>query len=125
MTDEAAFAMDGSVNTQNTCFWSENLPEGNFFERSIRREKLSLWTGVCGNGCVIGPFFYEGTLTAIKYEEMFDDRILPSIREAYGNVRRDIWFMQDGAPAHRGINIRHKLREVFENRVLGLGFCQE
>ena len=83
MTDEAAFAMDGSVNTQNTRFWSENLPEGNFFERSIRREKLSLWAGVCGNGCVIGPFFYEGTLTAIKYEEMFDDRILPSIREAY------------------------------------------
>ena len=48
--------MDGTVNTQNTRFWSENRPEGFFFEKSIRREKLSLWAGVCGNGCVIGPF---------------------------------------------------------------------
>lgn len=125
MTDEAAFAMDGTVNTQNTRFWSENQPEGNVFEKSIRRDKLSLWAGVCGNGRIIGPFFYEGTLTGIKYEEMIDNRILPSIREAYGDVRRDIWFMQDGAPAHRGLNVRNKLREVFGNRVLGLGFCQE
>ena len=56
---------------------------------------------------------------------MLDDRILPSIREAYGNMRRDIWFMQDGAPAHKGLNVRHKLHEVFGNRVLGLGFRQE
>ena len=125
MTDEAEFSMDGTVNTQNTRFWSENRPEGFVFEKSIRREKLSLWAGVCGNGCVIGPFFYEGTLTGIKYGEMLEDRILPSIREAYGNMRRDIWFMQDGAPAHRGLNVRHKLHEVFGNRVLGLGFRQE
>ena len=58
MTDEAALAMDGTVNTQNTRFWSENRPEGFVFEKRIRTEKLSLWTGVCGNGCVIGPFFY-------------------------------------------------------------------
>ena len=56
---------------------------------------------------------------------MFDDRILPSIQEAYGNMRRGIWFMQDGAPAHRGLNVRHILHEVFGNRVLGLGFRQE
>ena len=125
MTDEAAFSMDGTVNTQNTRFWSENRPEGFVFEKSIRREKLSLWAGVCGNGCVIGSFFYEGTLTGIKCGEMLDDRILPSIREACGNMRRDIWFMQDGAPAHRGLNVRHKLHEVFGYRVLGLGFRQE
>ena len=51
--------------------------------------------------------------------------ILPSIREAYGNMREDIWFMQDGAPAHRGLNVRHKFREAFGNRVLGLGLRLE
>ena len=107
-----------TVNTQNIRFWSENRQEGFVFEKSIRREKLSLWAGVCGNGCAIGPFFYEGTLTGIKYREMFYDRIFPSIPEAYGNRRLDIWFMQDGAPAHRGLNVRHKLHEVFGNRVL-------
>ena len=33
MTEEAAFSMDGSVNTQNTRFWSENRPEGFVFEK--------------------------------------------------------------------------------------------
>ena len=100
-------------STRRICLWKKHS-----------NWNLSLWTGVCSNGCVIGPFFYEGTLTGIKYGDMYYDRILPSIREAYGNMRRDIWFMQDGAQAHRGLNVRHKLHEVFGNRVSGLGFCQ-
>ena len=125
MTDEAAFAMDGCVNSHNTRYWSDQQPEENVFEISMRREKISLWAGVCGNGRVIGPFFYEGTLSGNKYGEMLDDMIMPSIREAYGNRTVDIWFMHDGAPAHRGLNVRHKLREVFGDKVLGLGFRQE
>ena len=58
VTDEAAFSKDGSVNTQNTRMWSINPPEENLFEKSIRREKLSVWAGLCGNRIVIGPFFY-------------------------------------------------------------------
>ena len=42
VTDEAAFSMDGRVNNQNTRFWSINPPEENVFEKSMRREKLSL-----------------------------------------------------------------------------------
>ena len=74
MTDEVAFARNGTVNSQNTHFWSENRPGGNIFEKSIRKENLFV-PGVCGNECIIGPFFYGGTLTGIRYEEMFDDRI--------------------------------------------------
>ena len=33
VTDEAAFSMNGRVNTQNTRFWSNNPPEGNVFEK--------------------------------------------------------------------------------------------
>ena len=55
MTDETAFAMNGTVNSQNTRHWSEHRPEGNVFETSLRRGKFSVWAGICVNGAVIGP----------------------------------------------------------------------
>ena len=54
---------------------------------------------------------------------MLDLFIGLSIREAYGNRTDDIWFMQDGALAHRGLNVR--FREVFGDKILGFEFCQE
>ena len=70
--------MDGSVNTQNTRMWSINPPEENVSEKSIRREKLSVWAGLCGNGIVIGPFFYDVNLTEL-YLKMLNESIIPSL----------------------------------------------
>ena len=28
----------------------------------MSREKLSVWIGLCGNGELIGPFFFEGNV---------------------------------------------------------------
>ncbi|KAF2368238.1 Protein of unknown function DUF4817 [Trinorchestia longiramus] len=70
VTDEAAFSMNGRVNTQNTRLSSNNPPEENVFEKSIRREKLSVWAGLCGSGNVIGPIFYDENLTGEIYLEM-------------------------------------------------------
>jgi hypothetical protein len=126
VTDEAAFSMNGSVNTQNTRFWSNNPPEDNVFENSLRREKLSVWAGLCGNGTVIGPFFYDANLNGEHYLQMLNESILPSLELAYTrNQSRQVWFQQDGAPAHRRNIVKDKLREVFGQRVLALGFDVE
>lgn len=125
MTDEAAFSMGGIVNTQNTRRWSTDPPEGNVFEKSIRRDKISVWAGLCGNGTVIGPFFYDVNLTGDLYLEMLDELIIPAIQQAYGNNFRNVWFMQDGAPAHRRITVSQRLREVFGQRIMALGFPVE
>ena len=81
MTDEAAFAMNGTVNTQNTRHWSEHRPAGNVFETSLRRGKASVWSGICRNGAVIGPFFYDGALNNDTYNNMLQENIITSIRE--------------------------------------------
>ena len=127
VTDEAAFSMNGSVNTQNTRFWSTNPPEDNVFEKSLRREKLSVWAGLCGNGTVIGPFFYDVNLTGEHYLQMLNESILPSLELAYTrNKFRLVWFQQDGrAPAHRRNIVKDKLNEVFGQRVLSIGFDVE
>ncbi len=124
-TDEAAFSMEGVVNTQNTRHWSIEAPEGYVYEKSIRREKVSVWAGVCGNGNVLGPFFYDATLTGDIYLEMLEDLIIPSIQEVYGNGFNRACFMQCGAPTYRRLTVKNKLQEAFGHRVMALGFDTE
>ena len=59
--DEAAFAMDGEVNSHNVRQYSlkGHLPVFNF-ERSNSRAKLTVWAALCGNGVILGPYFFDG-----------------------------------------------------------------
>jgi hypothetical protein len=54
--DEAGFAMNGKVNTQNVREYAPvgQAPKFNF-EVIISREKLTIWIRLCGNGQNIGP----------------------------------------------------------------------
>ena len=56
---------------------------------------------------------------------MLEDLIIPSIQEVYGNGFNRVWFMQDGAPAHRRLTVKNKLQEAFGHRVIALGFDTE
>ncbi|KAF2350943.1 Protein of unknown function DUF4817 [Trinorchestia longiramus] len=121
VTDEAAFTMNERVNTQNTRFWSNNPPEGNVFEKSIRREKLSAWAGFYGNGNFIGPFFYDENLTEEIYLKMLNELIIRSLKLANpGNQFQRLWFQQHGAPAHQRIIVKARLQKVFGQRIISL-----
>ena len=58
--DEAAFAMNGQVDTHNVREYAAagQPPEFNY-EVNISREKLSVWIGLCGSGQIFGPFLKE------------------------------------------------------------------
>ena len=71
-----------------------------FSKKNMRREKLSASAGLCGNGNVIGPFFYDKNLTGEIYIEMLNELIIPSLELAYpGNQFNCLWFQQKGGPA--------------------------
>ena len=60
---------------------------------------------------------------------MINTHVVPELhrifgRMANGGIRRAWWF-QDGAPAHRRIIVRDRLRHLFNNRVVGIGHAQE
>ena len=80
VTGEAAFSMNGRVNTQNTRHWTTHPPNGNIFEKSIRRDKISVCSGFTGNGTVSGPLFSEGTLNGEKYLLMLNTSFIPAIQ---------------------------------------------
>ena len=86
---------------------------------------MSVWTGLSGSGHIIGPFFYEGNLNGNAYLQMLNEEIIPRLFELYGDRVDHLWWMQDGAPCHRTYVIRNRVREVFGNRIIGLGHAVE
>ena len=125
--DEAAFEMNGQVNTHNV---REYAPRGNppafNFDRSRERAKLTVWAGVCGNGLILGPYFFYANVDGLSYLRMLNDFVFPQLANHFNNqywegMFRGLWWAQDGAPAHRLLVVRYRLNEAFMNRVVGLG----
>ena len=82
--DEAAFQMNGIVTTRNVrCYAPKHHPPlEHAFSKSMSREKLSVWIGLCGNGELIGPFFFEGNLNGEAYLQMLNDQIVRALADA-------------------------------------------
>ena len=76
--DEATFAMNGVVNAQNVRHYA---PKGNAPVFNINRKdshaKLTVWGAVCGNGVLLGPYFFERNVNGDKYLQMLQQYVLP------------------------------------------------
>jgi hypothetical protein len=88
-----------------------------------------VWIGLCGNGRLIGQFFFERNVNGEAYLEMFNVRVVPALAEHYilqtnGAFTR-LWWAQDGAPAHRRIIVMEDLDQLFQYRIISLGRTQE
>ena len=61
--DEAAFQLNGEVNTQNV---RQYAPRGNrlnfVYDRRDSRQKWTVWIGLCGNGLFVGAVFFDGKI---------------------------------------------------------------
>jgi hypothetical protein len=116
-TDEAGFNLDGTKNKQNTRHWSVINP--NFtVERRMKSFQVNVWAGIWSGG-IVGPFIFNGTISARSYLEMLRNEIIPAIR-AIPNYQ-DLWFMQDGAAPHFARTIRNYLDQEFPDRWIGRG----
>ena len=104
--DEAGFEMNRQVNKHNVC---EYAPRGNppafNFDRSSERTKLTVWAGVCGNGLILGPYFFYANVDGLAYLRMLNYFVFPQLANHFNNqywegMFRGLWWAQDGAPAH-------------------------
>ncbi len=114
-SDEATFHVDGKVNKQNWRFWSDENPHF-YVEKSLQSPKVVVWCAVWAGG-LIGPYFFDGTLTGDSYLEMLQNFFWPLICDL--PEINDLIFQQDGAPPHYAINVREFLDESFPQRWIG------
>jgi len=90
-SDEAKFKFNGTVNHHNCVYWApENLHV--HVGKAINLPGVNVWCGLSARG-LIGPFFFEGTVTGEMYLEMQCSSILPAIHAFYENS--EVFFQQD------------------------------
>jgi len=114
-SDEAQFKLNGTVNRHNRVYWApENLHVR--VGKAVNLPGVNVWCGLSARG-LIGPFFFECTVTGEAYLEMLRLSILPAIRALYENS--EVFCQQDGAPLHYHRDARFFLDENLQGHWIG------
>lgn len=120
-SDESTFHLTGYVNRHNCRYWCEENPYEHREEHTQHPQKRNVWAGILANE-IIGPFFIDGNLDGPKYVLLLHYQIVPEMRAsaARQNINwNDVYYQQDGAPAHYARLVRDYLDIVFPNRWIG------
>jgi hypothetical protein len=114
-SDESLFTVSGHVNRHNCVYWSFENPSV-VLEEDKLGEKVMVWAGIWSNGRV-GPFFIDGSVNSNTYIEMLETQFWPLVSDEV--QQQQLWFQQDGAPAHYSNSVRQWLDNHFPNRWIG------
>ncbi|XP_023313209.1 uncharacterized protein LOC111693200 [Anoplophora glabripennis] len=99
-TDEASFSRD----------------EGNHQQQF----SVNVWAGIVGDH-LIGPHFLPNRLNGADYRQFLEE-VLPELLEDVPlQVRENMYFMHDGAPAHFSLVARQYLDDEYQDRWIGRG----
>ena len=84
--DEIGFALNGAVNNQNVRMYSPaNQVQDFHYHFNDSRQKLTLWVGLCGNGDMLGPFFFDGNVNGQSYSNILNDEVIPLMAVLFQN----------------------------------------
>lgn len=120
-TDEANFSRDAQVNLHNAHYWAVENPHWLRECRFQRKWSFNVWAGIF-NGSVIGPHFFDGTLTGHRYKEEILEAIVDAfISEIPLSEYRVMYYQHDGAPPHAASSARGWLDAAFSERWIGRG----
>jgi hypothetical protein len=117
-SDEATFTTNGIVCSQNTRYWAEENPNFTIATNNQYYSKVNVWCAIMGTK-ILGPYFIEGVLNQHTYLEILNNFFLENLYELPLATRRDMWFQQDGCPAHSTRNVRRWLDAQFPERWVG------
>ena len=114
-SDEATFKLHGSVNRHNCVIWGTEKPY-NIAEVPIKSPGITVWCAM-RKDMIIGPYFFEGTVTAKSYKTMLESFFIPELKKR--RKLNSTTFQQDGAPPHWGLEVRAFLNANFPGRWIG------
>lgn len=111
-SDESLFHRKGFVNKQTYRWWSQTNPNWYLDNSEVGGPKVMVWAGILGED-IIGPYFFDDNIVnARTYLNMLQNYLVPEL--ARRNLTgENIIFMQDGAPSHYSLVVRHWCDENF------------
>lgn len=110
-SDESNFKLNGVINRHNCCYWAPANPNVEF-PVAEKAPGITVWIGLTSKG-IIGPFFFEETVTGARYLAMLKEKVWPHLKH------RGMYFQQDGASPHYAIPVRAWLDEKLPGRWIG------
>lgn len=117
-TDESKFTNNGVINKQNNRYWSDTNPHWTNDSNFQHVWGTNVWCGLlCGR--LLGPYFYNGTLTGRRYLDFLSNTLPTFLDEFNLDTRMNLFFQQDGAPAHNAIIVREYLNQTFGHKWMG------
>lgn len=118
--DETSFSREGTVNLKNNHVWAQENPHETVIHHHQVRFSVNVWAGII-NDSLIGPYILPERLNGQTYLIFLQD-VLPELLEDLPiNIRRQMWFQHDGAPAHFSNEVRQHLNAVYNNQWVGRG----
>ena len=82
-SDEAIFRLNGHINRHNSTYRATENPNVTW-EQTMQAEGLTVWACIWSEG-VIGPYFFDSTVTGQSYLAMLNDYFYPIYRDLSGN----------------------------------------
>ena len=65
------------------------MPQGGYpnfyYDKNDSRTKITVWVGLCGNGALTGPFFFEGKVNGENYLQMLNEEVFPKLVDMFGD----------------------------------------
>jgi len=117
-TDESKFTNNGVMNKQNNRFCDDTNPHWSRETNFQTVWGINVWCGLIG-GILLGPYFYDGTLSGRRYLDFLVNQLPLLLEDVSLATRENMYFQQDGAPAHNAIIVKNYLNEIFPNRWIG------
>ncbi|CAH1957620.1 unnamed protein product [Acanthoscelides obtectus] len=119
-TDEASFTRDGIFNSRNGHVWDKENPCAIFPRKHQQPSSVNVWAGIVDD-YLIWPYLLPERLTGPIYRRFLGE-VLPELLENVPlNVRQQMWFQHDGAPAHFAVQVRAYLAQRFGHRWIARG----
>ncbi len=104
----------------NNHLWVEESPHATVARSFQDRFKTNVLCGLVGDRH-IGPHIFDQSLNANKYLNVLQNYFLGWIENFDLEFRKNLVYMQDGAPPHRARIITTYMNEYFPNNGIGYG----
>jgi hypothetical protein len=116
-TDEVRITSDGLFNRHNNHHWSIENPYAT--TTRLRQGRFGLNVSCFLVKDRVYYYIYDDNLTANRYIEVLENNLRNVFEGIPENEHCDLWFQQDGAPAHNARIVRQYLSIRFPNRWIG------
>ncbi|XP_025413677.1 uncharacterized protein LOC112685867, partial [Sipha flava] len=114
-TDKSKFTNNGVLSKQNHRYWNDKKPQWTFETNNQTVWGTNVWCGLI-NGKLLGPYFYDSTLNGRRYNDFLLNELPNMLDDLSLDIRANLIFQQDGAPAYNANIVRNYLNEYFPNR---------